>query len=176
MSTRTPPKAPAGATFTGIVLALLVIATGVVGIHDLLAGQGWISGSPWLTRAITSLDGVAVASWMVPVAVVVALIGLWLLLVAIKPRRTTHRPATDANLDLWLSSGALAAMATEAAARTPGVASARADARSRRRVDVDVRTTNDTEQTRAAVQDAVESRIAPLTTKSVRVSVKEVTS
>lgn len=174
MTTRTPPKATAGSAGVGILIALLLIGAGVVGIHDWLAGLGWISGPAWLPPALEAVDGARTAPWMLVVAVVLALVGLWLVVLALKPRRRTHLPAPDRELDLWSTPGALAAIARQAADRQSGVISATARAR-RRRVDVEVTRRDDADAgVDARVHEAVEQSLEGLLTPRVRVRTREV--
>lgn len=172
MTTRTPPKAHAWSTAVGILLALLLIAAGVIAVHDWLIGLGWITGDDWLTSAMEAVDDIQVETWMVVAAVPLALVGLWLVLVGIKPRRRTHQPTPDSELDLWITPGALAAIAGHAADRQPGIASATAHPR-RRRIDVDISTEDRGAEVQSRVQEAVEHSLEGLTTHRVRVRAKE---
>jgi len=174
MSTRTPPKAHSWTTAVAVLLALLLVAAGIVGIHDLLAGQGWVAGGEWVPPVVSAFEGLRVTTWMVVVAVLVGLLGLWLVLLALKPRRRTHVRSADDGLDLWTSPKALAAIAGHAADRIPGVASATARAH-RRRIDVEVRADDGGRDVAPQVKQAVEHSLDGLTTQRVRVHRKEVT-
>lgn len=172
MRTPTPPKAPAGSTAVGILIALVLVGAGVLGVHDGLTGLGWASGRAWLPPALEAVDGAHAATWMLVVAAVLALLGLWLVLLALKPRRRTHLPAPDREIDLWSTPAALAAVARRAADRQSGVMSATAQAR-RRRVDVDVTTRDGADAgVDARVQEAVEQNLEGLLPPRVRVRVR----
>lgn len=169
MTTRKPPKGQAGSTVIGILIALLLVLAGVVGIHDWLTGLGWSGGRPWVPTALDAVEGTRAAPWMLVVAAVVALLGLWLVLLALKPRRRTHLPAPDREIDLWSTTGALAAVARHAADRQSGVMSATARVR-RRRVDVDITTREGNDDgLNSRVQEAVEQSLEGLMTPRVRV-------
>lgn len=131
-----PRRAPV-AVLTAIVLALVLIAVAVVTIRDLALSQGWAAGAPLVPDLVEGLDGVRASVGVAIGGGVVALIGLVLLWLGLRPGRRTHlRVAGDA--DLWLSPGAVAAIAQETADRLPGVVSAESSLRSRRRVVVDI--------------------------------------
>ncbi len=167
-----PPKAMAGSVVIGGFVALLLIAAGVVGIHDLVAELGWVEDGAWIAAALSEVDGTRVARWVVAAAVASFIVGLALLLVALKPRRRTHLAGTDDVIDLWVSRSALAALAVDSAERTPWVALASARTRSRR-IDVEVRTADDEERVRQAVGAAVHARLDGLTELPVNVRCKE---
>lgn len=134
---RTPPRRAPLAVPTAIVLSLVLIAAAVIAVRELALSQGWAAGTPLVPHLVEGLDGVRASLGLAIGGGVVALIGLVLLGLGLRPGRRTHlRVAGDA--DLWLSPGAVAAIAQETADRLPGVVSAGSSLRSRRRVGVDI--------------------------------------
>ena len=125
MSTPAPRARPAAAGVS-LVIAMLLLALAVVGVHELLVDQHWSSGSSWLGSLSRSLDGLAPGTGITALAVLVALVGLWLLVVAIAPARRTHQRTPVDDGDVWISRRAVSRLAVQAAERTPGVDSARA--------------------------------------------------
>ncbi|MEU6137517.1 DUF6286 domain-containing protein [Nocardioides sp. NPDC047086] len=155
---RTPPRRAPLAVPTASVLALVLVAVAVVAVRDLALSQGWAAGTPLVPDLVEGLDGVRASVGLAIGGGVVALIGLVLVWLGLRPGRRTHlRVAGDA--DLWLSPGAVAAVAQETADRLPGVVSAESSLRSRRRVVVDIvvaaRTGPDGPQEAAAVAEHV---------------------
>lgn len=143
---------------TAIVLALVLIGIAVVAVRELLVSQGWATGSPVVPDLVAGLDGIGPSVGLAAAGGGIALVGLVVLWLAIRPGRRTHlRVAGDA--DLWLAPGAVAAVAQETADRLPGVMSADSSRSTRRRVVVDIvvaaRNTPDGTQEAAAVTEHV---------------------
>jgi Family of unknown function (DUF6286) len=86
-----PPLAAPSATTASVVMALILIAAGVIVGRDALIGVGVVAGSPWITACLEFLDGLNAQSWMLPAGIATAVVGLVLLVAAVKPRRRTHR-------------------------------------------------------------------------------------
>lgn len=152
------PRALPAAGWLGPVLALALVALGVVAGQDSLA-RWKLAGlrSSWLGSAFSSLDGLRAATWSVPVGVVLVLLGLALLLVALKPRRRTH-VSVEGDADLWISPEALAAMARDAADGVPGIGRVTVNAS---RSAVRVRVASDRpDEVAGSVEEAVKSRLA----------------
>lgn len=166
--------APAGAppaTATGVVIALVLVALGVVAVRDALVALGWVPGTSWLEPAASWLaDGVGKDVWVLVVAVLVALLGLWLVL-----RAFGRRPRTAVSLgdgtNAWLESRDVARVADIAASDVDGVVTVRSRA-AKRSVKLRV-TVVDTARdgAKGAVQEAVRDALEGLD-PSPRVSVK----
>ncbi len=62
---RTPTGAPAAAPWA-ILLALAVLALGVVGIRDALVTAGAVHGSFWTQDTANAIDGLTPRMWIVP--------------------------------------------------------------------------------------------------------------
>jgi len=176
MSTPTAPRAQPRrapiAVATSTVLALVLIAVAVVAVRDLALSQGWAAGTPLVPDLVEGLDGARASVGLAVGGGIVALIGLLLLWLGLRPGRRTHlRVAGDA--DLWLSPGAVAAIAQETADRLPGVVSAESSLRSRRRIVVDI-----VAQDAAAVAEhasaVLDDQVGRLTGASIKVRATEV--
>ncbi len=163
------PVSPGGITVVGIVLAVLVVALGVVGLHDALVAANAAGGSSWSAAAVSAVDGTRRGPWLVPVGALAVIVGLWLLVTALRPRPRTAI-ALRADTGVVLRPRDVAQLARSTAGDVDGVTSASASAR-RRRVSVAVVATSD-DGIRDAVAAAVAARFTALsTTPSVRVSV-----
>ena len=159
-SGRAPVAAPAAAT-VGVLLALGLLGAGVVGVRDGAVGAGWLHGAYWTRTAAQYVDGLTPQAWMIPVGVVLALVGAWWVLAALKRRRRTAL-AVQAGSAVWIRPRDLAHLAAATADQVPGVTHASTSAK-RRRVSVTVDTTsNDTTAVRTEVTEAVTDRLAAL--------------
>lgn len=173
---RTTPAvdAPSGAppaAATGVAIALVVVALGVVAVRDALVALGWVPGPSWLEPVAGLVaDGVGRDAWVLLVAVLVALLGAWLV-----RRALGRRPRTAVSLgdgtNAWLEPRDVARVADLAASDVDGVVTVRSRA-ARRSVALKV-TVVDTaaEGARSAVQDAVRDALEGLD-PAPRVSVK----
>ncbi|WP_336921353.1 DUF6286 domain-containing protein [Aquipuribacter sp. SD81] len=148
-----------------VVLCLALVAAGVVLLREVLvdrvvAGRVLVPGEPWLAPAAEEATGVVQGTLTVGVGAVSALVGLLLLVLAVRRRPrlgTAWRPA-DAELPLWVSGAGVAAVAADAALAADPVETSRARAR-RRRVDVDVSVDPRDGHGRSAVETDVRERV-----------------
>ena len=163
----TPPGfAPAAAAtragrvaWWSIALAVLLVALGVIVIREALVAAGRVDGDPWIAPVVDSLDGVVPSVLVSVVGVVVALLGLWLVVVALGRRVRTRLDVTSST-GTTLGLDDAARLAASAADEVDLVLSARASA-TRRSVTVMV-TTLEGDDVTDAVRAAVTERLAPL--------------
>lgn len=154
----------------GPILAVLLAALGVILIRDALIGLDVLGGPAWLTAALDGVGGSTAEWWMVPAGVAVALLGVWMVVTALRPRSRKTVPVTSAT-GVFLRTRDVARLASDAAGEVDGVLSAASTA-SRRAVIVTVRSTA-TAGIAGEVGDAVRRRLAPLETPpQVRVRVR----
>lgn len=157
---RTPAATPAAAPWA-LLLALAVIVLGAIGIRDALVAAGALRGTSWTKRAADTIDGLSPQTWMIPAGVALALLGLWWLLAALKPRKRTEI-ALSGDPGAWIRSGDLARLTQPTAENVDGVVSARVSA-GRRTVTVKATTTaREATEIRAALADAVEDRLTAM--------------
>lgn len=167
------PTARRSVGAVAVVLALGLVALGVVGVRELLVARGWAAGSSWTLEALRGLDGLTATSGVTVAAGGAVLLGLVLVVIAVLPARATHRSADGV---LWFSAGALSALAAAVADRTPGVLAVDARRSGRRRIVLEVVSgaRQDPEAVALAVRQAVDARLAGLPAPAVRVRVKAV--
>jgi hypothetical protein len=150
----------------GIVLAVLVVALGVLCVREALVADGRVDGTPWLVPAADALDGLAPSVAVAVIGAVVALLGLWLVLQAFGRRRRTRLPVSTAGAAAATSTGVTigvvdaARLARMAALDGDDVLAAHATA-TRRTVTVTV-TVPPGAQVTGPVQAAVARQLAPL--------------
>ncbi|NAZ87476.1 DUF6286 domain-containing protein [Kineococcus indalonis] len=165
-----PPAAQAtGSGRIGVVgplLAVLLLALGLLLGREALVAAGALGGSAWLPAAAGGLDGLSAAWWLVPAGLAVALLGLWLVVSALRPRSRRTVPLA-AGTGVFVHVRDLARLASGAAREVDGVLSASSSA-TRRAVTVTVHGTGDV---REQVSAAVTGALAPLRTPP-RVSVR----
>lgn len=152
------PVASGRITAMGAVLALILIGIGVVGVRDALVSTGLRTGRSWIDSSVDSLHHSPPQWWMVPVGGLSLLIGLWLLITALRPR-----PRTAARLrsrtGVFVRPRDIGRLAAGAAEDVDGVARAGAKA-TRRSVKVSATVTGVDPAIDAAVQQAVEDRLS----------------
>jgi len=157
---RTPTAAPAAAPWA-VLLALVVLALGVVGIRDALIAAGAFGGSSWTKNTANAIDGLTARTWMIPAGIGLAVLGLWWLLAALKPRKRTEI-SLSGTPGAWMRPGDLARLVQPTVENVDGVVSASTSA-TRRTVTVKATTTaRDSAQVRTAITDAVGDRLAAL--------------
>lgn len=173
--TPTPAKAPAKApatVVTGVLLALVLLAVGIVFLRDALLAAGALTGSPWLRWFADKAELVSATSpWMVWAGPVAVVLGIVLLVAALKPRKATHWAAEEAGVHIGRTDAAR--LVANAAHQSSSVVEARADVAGRRAVRVTARTVaTDTAGVTQDVEKAATHRLAALRpTPSVRTRV-----
>lgn len=167
-----PPVAAPAATPVGVLIALLLIAAGVVAVREMLLSANAISGPSWVLNTAAWVDRLPPAAWLIPAGIGAILVGLWWLISALKPRRRTELRMADEH-DLWMRRADISRIAHATADSVAGTTSASART-GRRRVTVTVTTTEaEAPELRTAVSDAVRDRLAPLErTFAVKVKTK----
>jgi len=157
--------------WVGVVLSTLVVALGVVVIRDALVIGGQIDGETWLVPVIDGTDGIEPSAVSTAVGVLVALLGLWLVFVALGRRVRTRVPLDVPGVTIGIAD--LASLASSAASDVPYVLSAHSSAR-RRSVSVSV-TALEGDDVEADVLTAVQQRLDRLATPvTVHVSTRHV--
>jgi len=146
------PTGPGTIGWLGPVLALLLVGVGV------LVGQdAWVrlrgGSTTWLGSATSALDGLAPSAAVAAVGVVVALVGLWSVVAALRPRTRDALPLGGTS-GAHLRTADVARLASAAADQVDGVLRTRSSA-GRRSVTVDVTTT----AARGGAADGVADRV-----------------
>jgi len=154
------PLGPGAISGAGVALGILTTALGAVGIRDAVTHAGLVGGQPWLEAVIHGLDGLRPQWWGVPLGLVAAIVGLWLLLAAVRPRPGTTL-AVRSRTGVVLPRRAVRQLVVRAAHDVDGVLSARARV-GRRRIDVTTVVTGEPSAVADDVQRAVEERLAVL--------------
>jgi|GEM_PF-481384 len=156
----------------GVVLAIVLVALGVLLVREALVAADVVTGEPWLAPAVDAADGIAPSVAVSAAGVVVALLGVWLVTVAFGRRVRTRLPVRSASDDgsaggstgrptgVTIGLGDVARLAASAAEDVNDVLTARASA-TRRTVTVTV-TVLEGDDVDAAVRAAVTDRLAPL--------------
>lgn len=172
--TPTGSPAPTGAppaTAWALLLGLLVTALGLLLLRDAAVLAGLLQGQAVTSTLVDKLRSVQPQDWFVGAGVVVALVGLWLVVAALRPRPRRDLPVGDRSL-VWLTPAAVAAIAESAASGVDGVVRARATA-SRRSVRVLARTTSTDPAVSSSISEAVERALGGLApTPAVRVTTR----
>ena len=94
---RFAPRRIAGATYCGVLVAVLLMALGAVALRDALTPD-----DPWIAPMLSALADAHWQWWTWPGAVAAALIGVVFLITALKPRKRTHEPVDDL---VWVRRG-----------------------------------------------------------------------
>jgi len=150
-----------GAGSIGVVGPLLALAlTGIGGVllHDAIAEADGRAGRTWLAAIADGLDGSTAEWWMIPAGIGIALIGLWLIVTAVRPRSRKTLAVTSAT-GVFLRTRDIARLAAAAADDVDGVLSAGSVA-SRRTVTVTVE--SDRDGVADLVRETVDHRLSAL--------------
>lgn len=142
----------------GPILAVLLLALGVLLLRDALVAAGAFGGKQWLSAAVTGLQGFSAVWWLIPAGIVLALIGLWLVVTALRPRSRKTLSLTS-QTGVFLHTRDIARLASGAAEDVDGVLHVASTA-TRRKVTVTVQATDAGIQ--SAIANAVSERLAPL--------------
>jgi len=154
----------------GPVMAVLLAAIGFVLLHDAIAEADTRPGRTWLAAAVDGLDRTTAEWWMIPAGAGVALLGLWLIFTAFRPR-SRKTLALTSETGVFLRTRDIARLASAAADDVDGVLSASSVA-TRRLVTVTVE--SDRDGVTDLVRDTVGERLSALASPpKVKVRVRE---
>ncbi len=142
----------------GPVMALALTAIGFVLLHDAIAEADTQPGRTWLAAMVDGLDRLTAEWWMFPAGVGIALLGIWLINTASRPR-SRKTLAVTSETGVFLRTRDVARLASAAADDVDGVLSASSVA-SRRTVTVTVE--SDREGVADLVLDTVGQRLSAL--------------
>lgn len=169
-ATVSSPKGRPAASGVSLVLGVALVGVAVVAVQDLAVDRGWATGPSWTGSALDSLDGLTAGAGVVAAGIALALVGLLVLVAAVKPSPSTHQPAPG-EADVWVTPRAVRALAVGAAEDTAGVESARARLR-RGRLSVTVQ--SDRPDADSAVEASVRESLAGLTDHDIVVTTEKV--
>ncbi len=158
----------------GVIWALALIGLGVALVREVLVHANAVSGSLWVAKTVTYLNDRPPMDWMVPAGVAAALLGLVLVVLALRPRARKEL-AVSARTGVFLTTASIRRLAESAAADVDGVDTTSVSA-SRSKVVIDVTTLSaDTADTKSRIELAVTTALASLTTQpTIKVKVLSV--
>lgn len=142
----------------GPVMALVLTAIGFVLLHDAIAEADTRPGRTWLAAMADGLDRLTAEWWMIPAGVGIALVGVWLIFTAVRPR-SRKTLAVTSETGVFLRTRDVARLASAAADDVDGVLSASSTA-TRRAVTVSVE--SDRDGIADLVRDTVGQRLSAL--------------
>lgn len=153
------------------LLAILVIAAGVVLIRDAAVALGLAEGSMWTGDALSWLDGATRdATWLWPASILGLLLGLWFLGWSLTAPKESLVPVPG-HEGVYVRTSGIEKLAVNAAGDVPGVEECSAQVSSGR-VSVSARTTGGAD-IKDQVSRAVQTALGPLSDRcSVRVNTK----
>lgn len=170
MRLRDPRHGPA-ATWPAVLAALLLVALAALFAQHAAAELDWTGTDSWLRGALDALHDAEPSIGVQIGGAVAFLLGLWFLIAAFVPARRSHLPA-DGDGDLWIAPRAVEAIASDAAARAPGVLHADSELR-RRRLKVKALLAPGRETAVADILETVGKRLHGLAELEVAVQAKE---
>ena len=154
------PTAGPAARPVVVVLALLLLAFAVLCVLELLARAHAIGTTPLAPGFADFVDRVHMTGWLPWAAGAVAVLGLLLVIAALRPRRRTHLPAGDGTL--WLRPTDVARLCSSAALTRPGVATAHTNVTRRKAVVAATVGGRDRDELRSEITAAVENAVSTL--------------
>lgn len=145
----------------GVLWALTLIGLGGVAVRDVLVDIGVISGRRYVDETLTYLDNRTSADWMVAAGIAAALVGLWLVTLALRPRRRKEL-SVKAQTGVFLTTASVRRIAQAASSDVDGIDTSSVAA-SRSKVTIDVTTlTADPAEARSRVEEAVQRALSAL--------------
>ncbi|KQB84333.1 DUF6286 domain-containing protein [Corynebacterium oculi] len=163
------PKASPAARWVSVLLGLGLIALAGVAGRELWLHYTEEERQSWILPLLDDLSQGTFQQWMIPASIVAVIVGLFLILIALKPRRRDYLPV-DSQVSLWARPVDLARNTTATAKRVPGITSASTQVRGGTvRLHATATTGDSTVQQR--VHDDVHSNLDPLVGNSMTVKI-----
>ena len=117
------PSATPAAVFVGVVLGAALLALFAVVVRELVERTGLVSGSSWSHATSSWFADARWFTWSWVIAVALIVVGVALLVSAVKPRRRTHLRLAG-HESLWTRAGDVARRCSAAVSEIPGVRNA----------------------------------------------------
>jgi hypothetical protein len=175
MSTTRAGRTPTAASAAGLLallLALSLVGLGAVAVRDLLVALGQLGGEPWLPLLPEALDGLTASAAVAGAGVALGVTGFLVVVAGLLPARRTH-VAVAGDDGLWLTPGAVAALAASAADRAEGVVASDVRRAGRRRAVVEIAARRDPERVRDAARQQVARQVGDLVPTVIVVDAKK---
>ena len=158
------PKGSPAARGWSILLGLLLLALAVVTGREAWLMSSGAKEQSWVQPVLDIFATPQLEDWMVWAGVAASILGIILLIVALKPRRSTHRQMASDHASVWMRPVDIARVASAAARRVPGVDGAQTKATGRR-VNVNVASNGDSAALTQNVEQAVSRALVALREK-----------
>lgn len=169
---RSPVAGPAAGA-VGVVAAVVLIVLGAVGVAEMLRSVGLLRGEVIRPDWFGWTAVLEPTSWLRPAGVAAVVIGLVLLVIAVKPRRRTHLAVQGPDTIVWIGAADAARLAAESATGLDSVTAASVVAR-RRRLDATVTTFGDPARVRDEVRTSIAERLRTVSPQPrVRIELRE---
>ncbi|MDU0478678.1 DUF6286 domain-containing protein [Staphylococcus chromogenes] len=152
-----PPKAQPAARSLALVIAFAFLGVVIVVARELWSMRTGSQLESWLEPIFQVIGRARYQAWMFPAGIAAALVGIWLMIMAVFPRRQTHRGIISA-ANLWIRPMDIARHCTATAEKIPGVNRASTFATTRL---VTVTVTGDPQDTDLA--ERVQTALSPIT-------------
>jgi hypothetical protein len=127
---RAPTAAPPAAAIA-VLLALSMLAAGVVALRDAAVSWGWVQGTRWTDLAITHIDGLRFHGPILGAGALAVAVGAWMIAGALR-RRPRTAVALVAPTSVWTPTRDIARIASHTAGTVAGVIHVRAKATRRK--------------------------------------------
>lgn len=151
------PRGNPAARYLGVIIGLLLLALGLVAGRELWLRNSDVGWRSWLDPVFGFFRGLEFQPWMGWVGIGLVVLGLLLLIIALKPRPRTHR-ALKSPVSIWARPVDIARYATANARRTPGVRSASTSVK-RRTATLEVTAVAPDSEVRPALEETVGTRL-----------------
>lgn len=163
------PKASPAARWVSVILGLGLIALAAVAGRELWLHYAKEEQQSWVVPLLDNLAQGTFQEWMIPASIVAVLVGLFLVLIALKPRRRDYLPL-ESTVSLWARPVDLARNTTATAKRVPGITSASTQVR-RGTVRLHATATTEDASVKQHVHDDVHRNLDPLVSDSMSVKI-----
>ncbi|MFG1909535.1 DUF6286 domain-containing Asp23/Gls24 family envelope stress response protein [Kribbella sp. NPDC048928] len=169
---RSPVAGPVAAAI-GVVGALILIVVGAVGVAEMLRSVGLLRGDVIRPSWFGWTDVLEPTSWLRPAGIAAVVIGLLLLVIAVKPRRRTHLAVQGPDTIVWIGAADAARLAAESATGLDSVTAASVAAK-RRRLHATITTFGDAARVRDEVGTSIAERLRTVSPQPrVRIELRE---
>lgn len=166
------PKASPAARWVAVLIGLVFLALAGVAIHDIVALHSSRDGI--VEPAARTLSEGVFHGWMAAASVGALILGLLLLIAALRPRKNTHLPL-KAQVPLWTRPVDIARYTTAHAKEVSGVKSATTTVK-RKRVHVEAVTPAPDPSLEGRLGEAVNAALQPLSSAPFTVDVSITTA
>lgn len=127
------PMASPAVRSCAVIVGVVLLALAAVAGREAWLTSAQVDARSWLQPLVDLMAAGHLDTWMLWTGGAIAVLGLVLIVIALKPRRHTHLQVSSPTASIWMRAVDIARLSSASARREPGVAAARTQVSKKRK-------------------------------------------